>query len=596
MNTIIGMSDLMPHKNLTSMQKKYLSDIKKMSKILLNTINDILDFSKAESGKLDLLPVHFNIYTLFNNLCSMQSFIARQKSLDFQSGYSPSVPEFIYADDKRLNQIFTNLINNAVKYTREGWVSFTLDTGRLPDGDGEYLIAKISDSGIGIKKENIPFIFESFQQMDTRKNKGIEGTGLGLAIVKQLVTLQGGFINVDSEYEKGSEFTVYIPLVKGDPSKMENPAEHVRQLIAAEGVRALVVDDVPANLIVALGFLGRCHIKADTVEDGQAAIDMVKKSFDEKRPYDIVFMDHMMPVMDGVAATRQIRQMEKSLRDAGGEFPALPIICLSANAMRGMEEFFLSSSMDGFIPKPIEAAVLNGVLKRFLPEEKYTLAETEDDDAPAQKDSRQKRILDELSKIEGLDIDQGLHYVADSFETYTSTLKRLSSGMEKGLALIRKSLEARDWNPYTVQVHAYKGIYATIGARRLSEWGRKLEMVSKGEDKRICLAETEGFCRALEAFNAALRRTSLFAEDEVPDKTETGAAELVPKIAELVKACEEGRSSSIKAVVKELESLRLSGASPAFEAALAETLALANSRDYDEAMEKARELLSQLKG
>ncbi|MDR2796868.1 MAG: response regulator [Treponema sp.] len=597
MNTIIGMSDLMPQENLTSVQKDYLSDIKKMSKILLDTINDILDFSKAESGKLELLPVHFSIYTLFNNLCSMQSFIARQKSLGFQSGYSPSVPEFIYADETRLNQIFTNLINNAIKYTREGSVSFTLDTGRLPGNDGEYLIAEISDSGIGIKEENIPFLFESFQQMDTRKNKGIEGTGLGLAIVKQLVTLQGGFINVDSEYGKGSEFTVYIPLVKGDPSKAEKPAEHVRQLIAVEGVRALVVDDVSANLIVALGFLGRCHIKAETAENGQAAIDMIEKSFDEKRPYDIVFMDHMMPVMDGIEATRRIREMEKSLRNAGGEFPAIPIICLSANAMRGMEELFLSSGMDGFIPKPIESAVLNGVLKKFLPKEKYTLAETENDGVSAEKrDPRQKRILDELSKIEGLDIDQGLHYAADSFETYTSTLKQLSVGMEKGLAVIRKSLAARDWNPYTVQVHAYKGIYATIGARRLSEWGKKLETASKGEDKRICLAETEDFCRALEAFYAALRGTLLFAEDTGPDKTETGAADMAAKIAEFVEACEEGRSSSIKAVVKELECLRLPSASPGFEAAFAKTLDLANSRDYDEAMEKAQELLTQLKG
>ncbi|MDR2808045.1 MAG: response regulator [Spirochaetaceae bacterium] len=567
-----------------------------MSKILLDTINDILDFSKAESGKLELLPVHFSIHALFNNLCYMQSFIARQKSLGFQSGYSSSVPEFVYADETRLSQIFTNLINNAIKYTREGSVSFTLDTGRLPSNGDEYLIAEISDSGIGIKKENIPLLFESFQQMDTRKNKGIEGTGLGLAIVKQLVALQGGFITVDSEYGKGSEFTVYLPLIKGEPSKVEKPAEHVRQLIAVEGVRALVVDDVPANLIVALGFLSRCHIKAESAEDGQRAVDMVKKSFDEKRPYDIVFMDHMMPVMDGIEATRRIREMEKSLQNMSGELSEIPIICLSANAMKGMKELFLSSGMDGFIPKPIEAAVLNGVLKKFLPEEKYILAETENDGVSAKKDPRQKLILDELSKIEGLDVDQGLHYAADSFETYTSTLKRLSSGMEKGLALIRKSLEAGDWNPYTVQVHAYKGIYATIGARRLSEWGRRLEAASKGEDKRICLAETEGFCRALEAFNAALRGTSLFVEESGPEKIGTGAADMAAKLVELVEACEEGRSASIKAVVKELEVLRLLGAPPAFDAAFAETLDMVNSRDYDEAVEKAQELLAELKG
>ncbi|MFP3091322.1 ATP-binding protein [Treponema sp. TIM-1] len=597
MNTIIGMSDLIPQENLNSLQRGYFSDIKKMSKILLGIINDILDFSKAESGKMELLPGHFNINTLFNHICSMQSFIAQQKSLDFKSSYSPLIPEFIYGDEMRINQIFTNLINNAVKYTKEGFVSFSLNMGRCPrdNSDADYLIAKIADTGIGIKQENISRLFESFQQMDTRKNKGIEGTGLGLAIVEQLVSLMKGFIEVESEYGKGSVFTVYLPLVRGDPAKAEKPRQDTQQLIAVDEVRALVVDDVPTNLTVAVAFLNRHHISSDTAEDGLGAIELVKKSFAEKRPYDIIFMDHMMPDMDGIETTRRIRKLEK--KQPGEAVPAIPVICLSANAVQGAKELFLSSGMNGFIPKPIEPEVLNDALKKFLPKEKYTLVDVTTNKAAAGKlDAKQERILGELAKIEGLDTAQGLHYAAGNFETYTSTLKQFSSGITRGLALIRDSLVAADWKPYTVQVHAYKGICATIGAGALSEWGKKLEAAAKGDDQAACLAETEAFCSALEEFNAALRGTSLFAETDGTDKTEITAADMAAKLTEFAEACEESHAGRIRALVKELECLRLADTAPDFEAALAQALDLARFLDYDEAAEKARELCAAMEG
>jgi signal transduction histidine kinase/CheY-like chemotaxis protein/HPt (histidine-containing phosphotransfer) domain-containing protein len=603
MNTIIGMSDLMPQDNLNSVQKSYFFDIKKMSKILLGIINDILDFSRAESGKLELVPAHFNIHALFNNICSMQSFIARQRFLEFQRHCSPSVPEFIYADETRLSQIFTNIINNALKYTREGSVSFTLDTGKSPrdTAGGDYLVARVSDTGIGIKKENIPLLFESFQQMDTRENKGVEGIGLGLAIVERLLTLMGGFVDVESEYGKGSVFTVYIPLVRGESAKAEKPPEDTRRLIAVEGTRVLVVDDVPSNLTVALGFLGRCHIGADTAEDGPSAVEMAAKALDEKRPYDIIFMDHMMPGMDGIEATRRIRELEKFRLDEDSELIHVPIVCLSANAVPGAKELFLSSGMDGFVAKPIEGADLNAALKKFLPKGKYTLAEPEDDKAAGKLNEREGRILEDLVRIKGLNILQGLYYAAENFETYISTLKQLSAGMEKGVAVIRESLVAKDWRSYAVQVHAYKGICATIGAESLSERGKKLEEAAKDDDKSICFAETEDFCSALEKFNAALRNTSLFEETGEADKIEITAPDMAAKLTEFVDACTEGRSSRIKAAVKELETFRLANGDAAgiadasgFKAALAEILTLARSLDYDEAAEKARELCTRL--
>ena len=594
MHTIIGMSDLMPQENLSSLQKSYFSDIKKMSKILLGIINDILDFSKAESGKMELAPVHFSIKNLFQDICSIQSFIARQKALKFRRSCSPSVPEFIYADEMRINQIFTNLINNAVKYTKQGSVSFTLDTGMSPDDDTDrdYLIAQVTDTGIGIKNEHISHLFESFQQMDSRKNKGIEGTGLGLAIVRQLATLMGGSIHVKSDYGKGSVFTVYIPLIKGDPSEVEAPSGTPQQLIAAEGIRALVVDDVPANLTVASGFLGRCRIPADTAEAGQRAVELVTKSLDEERPYDIIFMDHMMPGMDGIETTRRIRDLEKSRRLNGREAPEIPIICLSANAVQGVEDVFLASGMNGFISKPIEGSVLNAALRKFLPEGTYSLVEIKDKGLSIEEqDKRNAVIHEELAKIEGLDVATGLHYAADNFETYISTLKQFSAGMGKGLALIRASLASEDWTPYIVQVHAYKGICATIGADALFRWGRALEAAAKGEDKSACLEETEAFCSALEELNAALRGTSLFVKAAGENMAEITGEDMAVKLGEFIEDCEAGSSTRIKAAIMELETVLLVDGPAGFEAAFEEALNLARSLDYDEAAEKTRDLM-----
>jgi CheY-like chemotaxis protein len=300
--------------------------------------------------------------------------------------------------------------------------------------------------------------------------------------------------------------------------------------------------------------------------------------------------------MDGIEATGQIRELEKSRQGENGNLPKIPVICLSANAVQGAKELFLSSGMDGFIAKPIEGPALNKALWQFLPEGKYTFIDTKDEKPAAGKPNpREERIRGELLKIKGLDITQGLHYVADNFGTYLSTLKQLSSGMEKGLAVIRDSLAAGDWRSYAVQVHAYKGIFATIGMEAISGWGKRLEDAAKSEDKSLCFAETENFCSALKEFNADLRNTSLFTEEE-EHKTEVSAPDMAAKLTSFAEACDEGSSTRIKEALKELAALSLSGAAPDFEAALAETLNLARSLDYDEAAEKARKLVAQLTG
>ena len=539
---------------------------------------------------------HYNVRMLFDNIASMCEFLAQGKNLEFRRSFDASVQEILYGDEVRVRQIFTNIVNNAVKYTQEGYVSFRVFLGKPKGieetGGAEYLAAEIQDSGIGIKEEDIPKLFGSFQQIDDRKNRGIMGTGLGLAITKNLISMMNGHIEVESVYGFGSTFTVYLPLIRGDPGKAAS-VEDAPMVIAKEGARALVVDDGPVNLTVALAFLAKHNINAETASGGFEAVEKVKAAVEEGRPYDLVFMDHMMPDLDGTDATERIRGLGEG---EDSVYRTMPILALSANVAQGAEGAFRSAGMNGLVAKPIEPSVLNGALKDFLPEEKYTLVDPGRPKPAAKKtNKREEQFEEELAKIEGLNSSRGLHYAAGNFETYGSTLKQFSAGMEKRIAAIRSSLAAGDWKLYTVHIHAYKGICATIGAQALSDWARKLERASKSEDRSLCAAETGAFCAALESLNAALRGTSLLAERPEEDKSEIDGADMAAKLAAFADACGEGGFARIKAAAKDLETVRPAGAPPEFAAALKEALDLARSLDYDEAAEKAREIAAQLK-
>ncbi|MDR3348060.1 MAG: response regulator [Acidaminococcales bacterium] len=359
MNAIIGMSDLMRVDNLDSLQQRYFADIKKMAKALLRIINDILDFSKIEAGKLEIVPADFNLAELYDNICSMSKFTANAKELEFTSSIDESLPAVVYGDAVRFRQIFTNITNNAIKYTRRGCVSLALE--RHAEGGREYIKFSVKDTGIGIKKEDMPKLFEVFSQLDAKKNRGIVGTGLGLSITKPLVSMMGGKLEVESEYGKGSVFTVLLPLVAGNPDNIERSGE-IARVMAKDGVAILVVDDNHINITVALGMLAAHNISGNAADSGEQAIEKVKS-----KRYDIVFMDHMMPGMDGIEATKRIRGMK-------GEFyKRLPIIALTANAVTGARDTFIASGMNDFISKPIEPAQLNLILAKWLPPEKIAL-------------------------------------------------------------------------------------------------------------------------------------------------------------------------------------------------------------------------------
>jgi CheY-like chemotaxis protein/HPt (histidine-containing phosphotransfer) domain-containing protein len=553
---------------------------------------------------MEIIPINFNILGLYDNICSMSAFSARNKDLEFRHHFDENIPEVLFADEGRVREIITNIVNNAIKYTKEGSVDFSLKKLNR-DGDrdsGGWLSITVADTGIGIKKENFSNLFGTFQQFDREKNAGIMGTGLGLSITKNLVELMGGEISFESEYGKGSVFTVLLPLVAGDPSKVAQVGT-VGRVMAREGVQILVVDDNTINLSVATGFLATHNITADMVTSGLAAIEKV-----QEKHYDIVFMDHMMPGMDGIEAAQAIRKLD------GPWFADMPIIALSANAMAGAREAFLAAGMNGFISKPINAGELNAILLTWLPKDK--IASVEETQKPSKylekeqkpnantscasdtgaadsgngavKSGKEAALLKELSGIEGFDTAAGLSHLGDNEPAYIEILRQFCEGFDNSIEKIRQVFAGENWKDYCIELHAIKGVFATIGLDSLSKWALKLELASRGGEYDVCRNETEEFCRAMQSFGDALEKTSLMAAEEAVPKTQVELPLLREKLKALRDACFMGDCDAADALSEELKGMSLD---PETDRVLGEINALIRYIDYDAAIEKIDGLL-----
>ncbi|MDR0654806.1 MAG: response regulator [Treponema sp.] len=497
MNAIIGMSDLMRTDNLDEEQRSFFDDIKKMSRTLLQIINDILDISKIEVGKMEIFPVHFNLHELYDHICSLSRFTAESKDLEFRSSFDPEVPHVIYGDDVRIRQIVTNLINNAVKYTQSGSVEFNVT--KVLRNNRECLSFAVRDTGIGIRKEDFGKLFNNFQQLDSKKNRGIIGTGLGLAITKNLLSLMEGDVEFDSEYGKGSVFTAFIPLVPGDPEKVEKKILQSR-VMATEGTRILVVDDNKTNLKVALAFLAVHGIRAETAAGGEEALEKIKT-----KTYDLVFMDHMMPGMDGVETARAIRALSSNGED---RFAKMPIIALSANAVSGAQEQFIAAGMNDFISKPIDALELNMKLAAWLPGMRISHFTEDKNRRPEQE--KTAGIAEASGEAEIIDRAEGLKSSMGSESLYGQICRSFSREHRDDGALLRKALETGDFKQARRLAHTLKSSSGLIGAKRLGDIARDMEDaltgLEKGEHKTKFYAEnrTGELFGKLDTFQAEL--------------------------------------------------------------------------------------------
>jgi len=370
MNAICGMTDLLLDEELTEMGREYATTIKTSGEGLLSIINDILDFSRIESGKMPIVPVDYYFSSLVHDMMSMMELRLKGKPVKLVAEIQQDIPRKLCGDVGRVKQILINIMGNATKFTQKGKITLRV-TWKVHKDKVICLYVSVIDTGTGIRPENLEKLFNPFEQVDLKKNRGIEGTGLGLSIAKLLVEKMGGQIGVESEYGKGSCFTFTIlqevldwaPCEYGKTGQKAEVAPFVISFTAPTA-KVMVVDDNKVNLRVASGLLKKFGINCELVDNGQECLDRLKVNTD----YDIIFMDHMMPEMDGIEVTKRIRSMKTNAAK-------LPIIALSANAVKGMELEFLQGGMDDFLTKPINLRALSDILKKWLPKEKKELKE-----------------------------------------------------------------------------------------------------------------------------------------------------------------------------------------------------------------------------
>lgn len=365
MNAICGMADLLAEESISEQADDYLATIKSSADHLLSIINDILDFSKIESDKMELVEQEYDFAVLIHEIMNIMGIRVKDKPISLLADIQDDIPAKLYGDAGRIRQIIINLMNNAIKFTDLGGVTLQARFEKTQDGEG-YLYFHVKDTGRGIKPEDIDKLFDAFEQVDRQRNSGIEGTGLGLAICRLLVSKMNGDIGVDSTYEKGSDFYFHIKqrIVDETPCNYNKTKirSHTKSFVKAFeviGQNILVVDDNRVNLKVAAGMLKRYGIKPVEVNCGADVIEMLNRG----EHFDLIFMDHLMPEMDGIETTRRIRALNEYCAEK------LVIIALSANAVSGMEQQFLDAGMDDFLSKPIEAEKLSEILLKWIPEE-----------------------------------------------------------------------------------------------------------------------------------------------------------------------------------------------------------------------------------
>ena len=362
MNAICGMAELtLREDSLTPEVRENIENINTSGKVLISVVNDILDYSKMESGNMDIIPVTYNLPHMVNDVVNMMSLRLEDKDVELRYNIPEWLPKWYIGDEIRIRQILYNLISNAIKYTEKGYI--LLDISGKEEGGFVDFVVSVTDSGIGIRKEDLSKLFTSFQQMDTRKSKTREGTGLGLAICKQLVSLMGGTISVESTYGVGSKFTFTLCQKVSEESTLayadtKNIKEDTR--IIAPDAKVLVVDDNAVNLKVAEGLLKTFDLQVDTCKSGRECLEILRHT----RDYDIIFLDHMMPELDGIDTLNLIRA------DQSEYMKKVPCIALTANVVSGIREMFISEGFDDFVPKPIDMVWLNGILRKYLPLEK----------------------------------------------------------------------------------------------------------------------------------------------------------------------------------------------------------------------------------
>ena len=515
-NAVLGMNEMILRESKDASILDYASNIQTAGKTLLSLINSILDFSKIEEGKMEIVPVEYDTTSVINNLVASISERAKSKNLDLIVEADPQLPAHMVGDDVRLSQVIMNLLTNAVKYTEKGSVRFSIQGGERKDGE-IALRVQVEDTGIGIKQEDLPKLFESFERLDEVRNHNIEGTGLGMSIVTRLLDMMGSHLEVESTYGKGSLFSFSIrqkiaddtPI--GDYSRRLDVSRNAvaKESLRAEGAQVLVVDDNEMNLNVAKNMLKLFGIVPELADSGFEAVEKMRKAH-----YHVVFLDHMMPKMDGVETLQLLRKEQLLPTDT-------KVIVLTANAVNGAKEQYLDAGFDDYLSKPIDVRQLENMLLRTLPKElcKIRAAEEGPDET-----KQENNAIEDLNRA-GFDTAAGLRYAAGDQDFYLELANGFAESAARNLPLIREDREKKDWADYQIRVHALKSTARQIGANALSDLAQKQELAAKDRSIPEIEAGAENLLRSYEQTVQRLREI-LHPDADTEQPTEEAQQEI----------------------------------------------------------------------
>ena len=576
-NAVLGLDEMILRESTDEAILAYASDIQSAGKSLLGLVNDILDSSKLEEGKMDIIATEYELSSMINDLINMIAVKAKDKNLEFFVNVDENTPHLLYGDEVRLKQVIINILTNAVKYTQAGSVTMSVGFERI-DETRINLMVSVKDTGIGIREEDMKKLFSRFERIEEERNKNIEGTGLGMSIVKQLLHLMGTDLVVESVYGEGSEFsfgvvqqvTKWVPI--GSFSEMYRNAaarnEAYHATFIAPSARVLVVDDTTMNLTVAKGLLKKTLIQIDTAQSGAETLELIKKI-----KYDIIFLDHRMPEMDGTETLHRMEALEDNL------CAGVPVIILTANAVSGSRENFLNEGFTDYLAKPIDSVRLEEMVRTYLPPElvideaddryaAYMEEATSSSDAggadfsagmerkPSQMDTegRYSQTFSPLAGITSIDYETAIKNCG-SEELLMEVLKDYLEAVPAKAADISRFLEAGDYQNYTILVHALKSSSRLIGALQLSADAAHLEkcgdLAKQGDaDAAREIAEkTPGLLKMYRSYYDKITPLVMGADDTDarPEIPEEELAEAFAAIREFVEAFDFDSADSVMA-------------------------------------------------
>lgn len=498
-NAVLGMDEMILRESKEYNIKEYAMDIYTAGQTLLSLINDILDFSKIESGKMEIVSVIYDISSLIHDLVNMTAQRVKDKNIKFEVNVDSEIPCQLCGDDVRIRQVLTNILTNAVKYTHEGTIWLRVKSSQT--NDVAMLTFEVEDTGIGIKKEDLPKLFAEFERIEENKNRNIEGTGLGISITIQLLALLGSKLHVESVYGKGSKFFFELKQNIVDSTPIGDFNFRVHQIakdyhyhasLYAPEAKILVVDDNAVNRRVLRNLLKQTCIQITDAESGSQCLELIQKNY-----FDLIFLDHMMPDMDGVETLHHIKTLE--------DFPCqnTPVVVLTANAITGAKEQYLSEGFDDFLSKPIVPEKLENLIKNMLPKELLMQPVLQKEYSYSSS-----KFLEELPLVDGLDWQYAwIHLPDEKLLKYTVNefYAQIDSAADRLEQLYKQITEVEQMEQYRIQVHAMKSLAATVGILPLSGVARLLESASRDGNIEAIISVTPIFLAEWRSYRQKLQ-------------------------------------------------------------------------------------------